>query len=288
MSQKGFRGVNTYDCAHGTGQLSPVIGRPRCVAPAAVQLADGHMSDVPVGGIGRRSQRVARGLLHDFASSGVDEDLELLRSAWTKPPTPPPAPPSEDEDVDEDGVLRWPGQPHRQPRPKWQSGGPSPAERRQAESSLRVRSGALDYRSSERLSTLHLLREVAEGRDPTHGQEHLLEPMALLAVNGGRGWSAPGGAARREPGMTEIERVARRTRGQGGSGLDWSTWEARWAEQLQAMAGFARQRNARAANEAESAAARHAEREAKHQEAEREAKHQEAERRRAACCAIRE
>ena len=45
-----------------------------------------------------RTQHVARGLLHDFAASGVDEDLEMLKAQWSKPPPQPASSGAEDDE----------------------------------------------------------------------------------------------------------------------------------------------------------------------------------------------
>ena len=97
-----------------------------------------------------REQAAARTLLRDFKKSGVDEDLEILRSMWNKPPTPPG---SDDEEMA--AYRRGSG------RPPWRG----PLERPRVvktNTADRVRGGALDYHSSERLGTLNMLRNIAE------------------------------------------------------------------------------------------------------------------------------
>ena len=62
---------------------------------------------------------LATAMLRDFAAAGVDEDLEILRSQWSRPR-------HSSYDDDDEGAM----------------------------DSGRVRSGALDYRSGSRLGTL--------------------------------------------------------------------------------------------------------------------------------------
>jgi hypothetical protein len=191
---------------------------------------------VPASGLGR-TQHAARHMLRDFAAAGVDEDLEELRSVWKKPPTPP----SSDSDAEElaQGRLPWRGALERSrggtfgdtnPQRRWQQ---------------RVRSGSLDYKSGERLGTLHMLRQVAS--TPQH---ELLPPWPAgdgvsmstalvvsaggVGVGAGRGWHAR--ASTRGHGPTEIERAARRS---SGATMDWAEWESRWAEELRNLAAAA-------------------------------------------------
>ena len=96
-----------------------------------------------------------------------------------------------------------------------------------------MKSGALDFKSKERLQTLDLLRKVASqncGKD----LEDLSEPVALLTF--GRSGAAGASSSRSSQGsrMTDFERAARRS--DGSPGLDWATWESRWAEQLKGLA----------------------------------------------------
>ena len=125
-----------------------------------------HAADFQfIGGLGR-TQQAAQHMLRDFAASGVDEDLEELRSMWKKPPSPP------ESDEDDDGAFGFGYTRHKvgfQPKKvPWQGAldGPRrlPAQRKPPREK-RVHSGALDYRSAERLSTLSLLRQVSEADD---------------------------------------------------------------------------------------------------------------------------
>jgi hypothetical protein len=188
-------------------------------------------------GIGRQRQ-AARAMLHDFAASGVDEDLELLKNAWQKPPTPPP---EDEEEIVQTGFIRLPNG-RVVERPMWQDLASSASSRRRADPIRRVRGGALDYRSGERLSQLSLLRQVATGCPlAIDAYPPSCSSMALVAFGGGATCAAGAGMARRTtPRMTEIEKAARRrSSGGDGSGLDWDTWESRWAEQLRGLASFA-------------------------------------------------
>ena len=199
------------------------------------------MHAMPLG----RSQHMARGLLHDFAASGVDEDLEMLKSQWKKPP-PQPAGFSDDDDDDEDDVQDdWPGRSNQ--RQPWRGG---PPKSKKTDQLQRVRSGALDFRSEERLASLNLLRNMASTpADQLDIGQYPTEPMALMMLNAGASASSNYRSGRNatDRSVSDIERAARSRRSSHEPGLDWSSWEDRWAEQLKGLAGAA----ARAKRDAE-------------------------------------
>ena len=124
---------------------------------------------------------VAKVMLRDFARSGVDEDLERLRSAWHKPPTPPL---SSDDDDEFASSMKPPRsrsgrrRPKESDRPRWYgpldtdqstaaaaavaaSSSGFAAVARPLPSAERVHSGALDFRSEQRLEMISNLRRLA-------------------------------------------------------------------------------------------------------------------------------
>ena len=116
----------------------------------------------------------------------------------------------------------------------------------------RVRSGALDYRSHERLEMLEALRQVAAGGydddTPTGSavQPGTADWLALHAESAAGAHRATGW---QRAGRSQVEVEASRARGlvgassggatNGGAGLDWASWEDRWAEQLRGFASSA-------------------------------------------------
>jgi hypothetical protein len=185
-----------------------------------------HMPAAPLG----RTQGLAQSMLHDFAASGVDEDLEQLRSMWTKPP---PAEADSNSDEGEDG--RWPNSQSGQQRKPWCSN-IEPRDDKATPAAARVKGGALDYHSAERLSTLERLRKLTTTGDegsPFGAQTLLLAPV--VGLNAARRHSFD-----QNESVTDIEREARKRRGDG-PGLDWARWESRWAEQLRGLASAQQQ-----------------------------------------------
>ena len=179
-----------------------------------------------------RTQHVARGLLHDFAASGVDEDLEMLRAQWSKPPPKPLGYGSSDDD-EEAEFVRWPGRPMQLKKP-WRGGPP----KKRPDPTARVRGGALDYKSGERLETLKMLRTLVASPEADLLSD--VSDMTLATV--GSGFTARNIGSRadqRAPAVSEIERQARARRARQEPGLDWATWESRWADHLKSLAAAA-------------------------------------------------
>ena len=192
----------------------------------------------------------AKHMLRDFAVSGVDEDLERLRGAWMKPPTPPS---SDDDDfamlaparLRSSSGSRRPAYFERQ---QWQGPLDPPQQpnllnvsRRLASGSGRVRSGALDYQSEHRLETLANLRRLASSGAATPQSMPLaLHDLPRLCSRAARAGSMPTQAP------TAVEREARRngvhaSRQDGEASMNWDEWERRWAEELRAFASAAKE-----------------------------------------------
>jgi len=186
--------------------------------------------------------------LYDFASSGVDEDLEQLRSAWKKPEDEllyRPASPEQAMPFAGHGKLRQPRTSlvvHSE-RPGWQ--GPLDGPPRQSRAGAsgytneRLPSNGVaggpqaslgDYRSGERLASLELLRKLSAEEAGGYGCA-----SRSIVPAGGAFAPAPHPAAGRgaaSRSATELERIARASAASRGPADDWASWETRWAEQL--------------------------------------------------------
>ena len=141
----------------------------------------------------------------------------------------------------------------------WRGGPPKP----KADPTQRVRGGALDYKSGERLQTLGMLRTVASVSEAELAMAtDISDSMQLVAIgghmSGGGGGVSARGSRSSERGITEIEKLARSRRSHQDPGLDWASWEARWAEHLKSLAAAAgrakREAEARERERAEEAA----------------------------------
>ena len=180
-----------------------------------------------------RTRAAAATMLHDFASNGVDEDLEELRAMWNKPPTPPD---SDDDDM-EDYFTRGFGA-----KIPWRGAVNHRKVDREKARVQRVRSGALDYRSAERLDSLTMLRRVVEAPNEQLAFGDDVSMAALLLTSHQTPMHASSRSSRKPHGQrdgpTSIERHAR-FRGGGHGQMDWATWESRWAEQLRGLASAA-------------------------------------------------
>eukprot|EP00908_Phaeocystis_cordata_P020461 Transcript_3212.p2 GENE.Transcript_3212~~Transcript_3212.p2 ORF type:complete len:421 (-),score=105.91 Transcript_3212:1524-2786(-) len=201
-----------------------------------------------------RAQAMAKMALHDFAASGVDEDLEQLRAAWKKPPDellyeveddvwPAQRPANKGPTNATRAIRAWRG-----PEPAAWQGPLDPPSRRQDPARKKLESTGVaggaraslgDYRSGDRLDTLQRLRRLSTGDMSPRALEGAAS-CALACVDSGGSRSRPVPHAAAGPlKATEVERAARvhahAVGGGGGarSGLeDWAAWEARWAEQL--------------------------------------------------------
>ena len=194
-----------------------------------------------------RTQAAAQHMLRDFATNRVDEDLEMLRSMWKKPPTPPE---SDEDDEEANGFGRARARSGLDGRVPWRgviddrrNGAPTAFPRRQKPPpELRVKGGALDYRSSERLGTLSMLRHVAAATPEELSAQWGDGGGAYMALTMGSGSmgasrSSRASSQRRMGGETEIERAARH--GAAEPSMDWAAWESKWAEQLKELAAAA-------------------------------------------------
>eukprot|EP00966_Prymnesium_polylepis_P190622 4417943-Prymnesium_polylepis.1 len=227
------------------------------------------------------ARQAAGEILRDFEASGVDEDLELLRSAWKQP-----ARQAKD-------VLKCARCAHENDSPLWtragerlctmcgtsldagpktvQPGWRGPLDPEPEHSTLlalqgpgaargggggrracakpppppdarRVRGGELDYRSQERLETIQRLRRLSS------------DDVMVVA--------APAAT----PATSEVPQPARKASEHAfGSAMprtDWATWEAAWKAELEALEALERQHRADAAvRQREAAAAAAAEEE---------------------------
>ena len=125
-----------------------------------------------------RAQAMAKMALHDFAASGVDEDLEQLRAAWKKPPDellyeveddvwPAQRPANKGPTNATRAIRAWRG-----PEPAAWQGPLDPPSRRQDPARKKLESTGVaggaraslgDYRSGDRLDTLQRLRRLSTG-----------------------------------------------------------------------------------------------------------------------------
>lgn len=198
-----------------------------------------------------RARSLASMALYDFASSGVDEDLEQLRAAWKKPDDEllyRPASPDMPMPMAGHGKLRQPRSTSvvvRSERPSWQGplDGPPMAQSRPGATgftkerlpSTGVAGGPQaslgDYRSGERLASLELLRKLSVEEEGGYGctSRSIIVPAGGAFAPPPR---RPAGRGTANRSATELERVARASAASRGPADDWASWEARWAEQL--------------------------------------------------------
>lgn len=216
----------------------------------------------PASVAGRARTRLASMALYDFASSGVDEDLEQMRSAWKKPEDEllyRPASPEMSIPMPGHGKLRQLRKSSLVERPGWQGplDGPpmSTSQPRRAVvgyASERLPSTGVaggpqaslgDYRSNERLASLAMLRKLSEKEAGGCGCASRSIVPAGGAFPPPRTAAARGTASRS---ATELERIARASVASRGPSDDWASWEARWAEQLRDFGAYQKQLRAQA------------------------------------------
>ena len=194
--------------------------------------------EMPVRPLG--AAQAASMMLKDFVASGVDEDLERLRSGWQRPPTPLSS------DEEEDRATGMPRSRFGRPleRPRWQ--GPidtdetarAPSRRLRSE---RVHSGALDFRAGGRLELLSNLRRLASSGAAAPQDVPFADPLPfggnVLALQR-QPWTRS--SVSREVAPLAIERETRRAMpSTSGGHMSWEAWEQRWAEELRAFASAA-------------------------------------------------